>query len=250
MSSDVPKQHFSCDYMHTPTPKPTHPHAPTHTHTHTHAGQENKKSVKIYSECKKQYAAAVELASASEREKMSQRRQMTKEWRDADVGTLIESRCQTTPSSFRDIAEQLNSAYEKTQHHLDRPFTKNDCSNKWRRLFPPSRAPVDLRLEQKRLVARFEQSIKHVPMQMVEDMLRKMEGVASQSQSKETQSNDDKSSNNLGSIAASWSAEAASTSRSPQTSSSTPPAPPASSNSTEHRDKKRKLSAIITGVTI
>ena len=213
----------------------------THIYTRTNSGQENKKSVKIYSECKKQYAKAVEVASATERAKMAQRRQMAKEWRDADVGALIESRCQTDPSSFRDIAEELNRSYEKTKNHLDRPFTKNDCANKWRRLFPPSREPLDLKIDHKRLLSRFEYAIKHVPLQVVEEMVFKAEAIASQTRRKEREKAlqlAEKTAVAPGSLAASWSSEVAQT-------STNQPAPPVST-STDNRDsRKRKLNALV-----
>ena len=52
---------------------------------------------------------------------------------------LIKQRCHPSPTSFKDIARELNNLEERRASvMLPRPYTARDCQNKWASLFPSS----------------------------------------------------------------------------------------------------------------
>ena len=59
-------------------------------------------------------------------------------WRQEDINTLVEARCEPSPPTFKNIANELNRTYERLGLPLDRPFTMDDCRNQWHSLFPSS----------------------------------------------------------------------------------------------------------------
>ena len=59
-------------------------------------------------------------------------------WTEDDVSLLVESRSQTNPPTFRNIAGELNRLHERMGTDSSRPFNERDCNNKWRALFPSS----------------------------------------------------------------------------------------------------------------
>ena len=56
-------------------------------------------------------------------------------WRQDDVEVLFSCRCQDCPATFRMIAAELNRNLQRRRSR-NRPFTAQDCKNKWHRLFP------------------------------------------------------------------------------------------------------------------
>ena len=62
-------------------------------------------------------------------------RNSKKYWRQDDVNVLLSCRCQDCPPTFRSIAAELNRNQQRRRGR-DRPFTVQDCINKWQILFP------------------------------------------------------------------------------------------------------------------
>ena len=65
-------------------------------------------------------------------------RKPVKQWSDADVDILLNSRCRTNPPTFRHIADQINLMNRTAGVEIDREFNAKDCQNKWDQMFPTS----------------------------------------------------------------------------------------------------------------
>ena len=96
----------------------------------------NQKSIITYHSLAARYGESVHMEATSTITSPISTR--PKEWSPDDVNTLVQSRCQSNPPTFRNIAGELNRVYSRLGKRMDREFTARDCQNKWYSIFPSS----------------------------------------------------------------------------------------------------------------
>ena len=99
-----------------------------------HAGSTNEENVLTYHSLSSRYEHHISSSTNTSDRVKSQ--PPPKVWTDDDINTLICSRCQPNPPTFRHISNELNRHHIRTDTITDRSFTTTDCKNKWSTLFP------------------------------------------------------------------------------------------------------------------